>query len=95
MVCTQIKLRIHVDPNDVTAPPQQYALAVQSYTLQCSSIIQGSFIAWLRSTVILSSGQPLTISSVQLSDEGMYECRVSVMGTSITKPIQLNVIGIL
>ena len=96
MMCTP-KLCIHVDPNDVTAPPQQYthALADQSYTLQCSSIIQGHFIAWLRHTVILSPGQPLTISSVQLSDEGTYECCVSVMGASITKPIQLNVIGIL
>ena len=97
MMCTQTKLCIHVDPNDVTAPPQQYlhALADQSYTLQCSSIIQGHFIAWLRNTVILSPGQSLTISSVQLSDEGTYKCRISVMGASITKPIQLNVIGIL
>ena len=42
MMCTQIKLRIHVDPNYITAPPQQYALADQSYTPQRSSIIQGT-----------------------------------------------------
>ena len=82
-----------LDPNDVTAPPQQYALADQNYTLNCSSIIQGSFISWHRNTAILASGQPLTLYSVQLSDEGMYECRVSVQGARIMKSVQLNVIG--
>ena len=47
---------------------------------------------WLQNTNILSSG-PLIISSIQLSDEGIYKCRVSVKGARIEKPVQLNVIG--
>ena len=81
------------DPNDITAPPQQYALAGQNYTLQCSLIIQGSFISWHRNGAIHASGRPLTLPSVQLLDEGMYECRVSVQGARIMKSVQLNVIG--
>ena len=47
---------------------------------------------WLQNTNILSSG-PLIISSIQLSDERIYKCRVSVKGARIEKPVQLNVIG--
>ena len=80
------------DPNDVIAPPQQSALIGQSYTLDCSSDIDGVFISWQRDGQQASTG-PLTISSVQLSDEGMYDCRVSINGASISKPVQFNVIG--
>ena len=85
---------IIIDPNDTIALPQQYALAGQSYTLQCTSIIEEIFISWLQNDELISSG-PLTISSVQLSDEGIYKCCVSVIGTmaGFEKPIQLNVIG--
>ena len=41
---------------------------------------------------ILSPG-PLTIPFAQLSDEGIYRCRVSVKGAGIEKPVQINVIG--
>ena len=81
------------DPNDVIAPPQQFALIGQSYTLDCSSDIEGVFISWQRDGQQDLSPAPLTISSVQLSDEGMYDCRVSINGASISKRVQFNVIG--
>ena len=95
-ICIQITYAfidgIIIDPNDITALPQQYALIDESYTLQCTSIIKGAFISWLQNDELLSFG-PLKISSVQLSDEGIYECRVSVIGARTDKPVQLNVIG--
>ena len=77
------------DPNDVIAPPRQFALIGQSYTLNCSSLIANPFISWLHN----DADVPPTIPSVQLSDEGMYVCRVSVNGASIEKSVQFNVIG--
>ena len=81
------------DPNDVIAPPQQSSLIGQSYTLDCSSDIEGVFISWQRDRQQAPSAAPLTISSVQLSDEGMYDCRVSINGASINKRVQFSVIG--
>ena len=80
------------DPNDVIAPPQQSALIGRNYTLDCTSNIVGVFISWQRDGQQASTG-PLMIPSVQLSDEGMYDCRVSINGASISKPVQFNVIG--
>ena len=81
-----------LDPNDITAPTQQFALIGQSYTLQCNSIIKDAFISWRQNNNMFLPSHVL--SSVELSDERTYECRVSVMGASIKKPVQLNVIGI-
>ena len=52
-------------------------------------MIANSFISWLHN----GADVPSAIPSVQLSDEGMYVCRVSVNGASIEKPVQFNVIG--
>ena len=79
-----------LDPNDITAPTQQFALIGQSYTLECDSVIKNAIISWLQNNMFVPSH---VLSSVELSDERMYECRVSVMGASIEKPVQLNVIG--
>ena len=81
---------MHTDPNDITVPSQQYALVGESYTLNCSSVIQGAFISWLQNDMLLPSR---VLSSIQLSDEGTYNCRVSIMGARIEKPVRLNVIG--
>ena len=81
------------DPNDVIAPPQQSALIGRNYTLDCSSDIEGVFISWQRDDEQALSAAPLTISSVQLSHEGLYNCRASTNGASISKPVQFNVIG--
>ena len=79
----------HSDPNDVIAPPQQYTLINHSYTLNCSLLIADSFISWLHN----GADVPSTIPSVQLSDEGLYVCRVSINGASLEKPVQFGVIG--
>ena len=82
------------DPNDVIAPPKQYALIGQPYTFQCSSVIpnQMSFVSWLRSGGTGTLDLRIT-SSAQLSDEGEYICRVSVLDTSLEMSVQLGVVG--
>lgn len=80
-----------LDPNDITAPPQQYALVGQNYTLLCNTSLANSFISSGR-TGQLRAGT-LTIKSIQLQDEGVYSCRVTVMAASIEKTIQLTVIS--
>ena len=89
---THMLITISIDPNDITTPPQQYTFVGHDYTLQCSSDIADSFISWLRDGQLLSSGT-LTISSVQLSNEGVFKCRVSILGASFEKPVQLNIVG--
>ena len=85
------------DPNDVIVPPKQYALIGQPYTFNCSSVIpnQMSFVSWLRSGETGSILDLLITSSAQLSDEGVYICRVSVLDTSFEMPVQVGVVGIL
>ena len=86
----------HADPEDINAPPKQYALRGSAHTLQCNtSIDEQALISWYAANGTKLADGPYHIPNVSLTDEGEYECRVYFDNNDVlmNKPVSLFVIG--
>lgn len=83
------------DPDDINAPPVQYALYGSSYAMQCGVEDDSALVSWVTAGGDDLGRGALLMQNVSLADEGDYECEVyfSYSDVRMTKSVHLYVIS--
>ena len=73
------------DTSQIIIPPHQYAILNSSYTLQCYSLVYSINSSWsteFNSSDGITNYVTNSLTNVQLSNEGQYQCNVTLYGVS-------------